>query len=1592
MSKLLSLLLCFAMVFSLLALPAQAATAGAVSADGTYTGTGAGRNGDITLSVTIADGKITQIENVSNEETPKYWADAVKLFDSIIAANGTDGVDAVSGATLSSNGILAAVDDALAKASSELAGSGTEADPYVISSAAQLQAFAAAVDGGNTYAGQYVALGADIDLSGIANWNPIGAEAKSDTCLDKLFGGTFDGRDHTVSGLKIQVTDAASESNVGLFSTLGNTAVVKDLHLTDADIDLTSTTDSVQVRAGILAGDTVGAAADAGGNRSHDSIGARVDGCSATGTVDVTGQNGMAWAAGLIGRSQIGTCITNCWTDAALRAESLGGTKSAYAGGITGHTGNYAVLANCAAFGTAYASSPKSTNFGGQAGGIVGMSAAKQYNTYAVGDATVGNGGVKHTWVGVLAGEVTSSGMSKDSSGSYTAYPEQGAFRLANYFASDAVLKVETYSGDTLAETKTVEPTVDRGFSPTMTSVDKAMTSTAMTKADMAAAAFADTLSGNIPEINAVLAAYGITGVALREWQLDGGRVLPTGDVWVSGEIDAGIFASGDGTQASPYLIRTADQLRAFAGSLNNKINYAGKYVALDADIDVSDAAWTPIGGSEWAFAGTFDGQGHTISGLTVGSADAPRALDGDNLFIGLFGVLEKTAVVRNVVLKNVAFYTSYEATAYVGGVAGYLNGSGEKNVYTGAVVDGCSVSGTISHTSAKGNQFVGGIAGMQYKGAVINSASFADLSCTVLSGDLAEVGGLVGLNNRGLVANSYADCTVYGSGSRENGNEGMAVVSTLVACNAGMVANCYGSGDTTTKEYSTYVGMASGWVTGIGKTYLCWYDLDSTMLIGKDTSTPQLVKPVESIGTKVSSGVNDEGDQYTGGLVDRMTGYDAAGYAAIAAALNANFAAFPADIAAYGLPADALKTWVYDADAKLVVPGADAASVTYVQPECEKVVKPETKLLDGIWYGRDADKTTVVKITVADGKVTETVVVSGESSGAAYDAAVEKAEYKATYGDISTYDAADPTRFAGGTGTQDDPYRIATEAQLRYLAESINADVDWCGAYFLQTADITLSGEWLPIGWALNGEVNGKKTAICAYPFRGNYDGGDHTISGLRIGSKDAPADQMASGLFGLTAGELSTNNLPADERMVTLKNIHLDGIAIYVATRYETFTGGLVGSAQNGIYIDNCSVTGVMDVTTSESFARAGGLAASVLRGAVTNSWTNVDITAVTDTNHVYAGGLYGMDNRATTVNCYTLGSVTGNSTNNNKVHIGGLVGQAGGVHINCYAAGDVVSLKTTTDVGALNGRSAGIAVDYNCYFNSEALQKQGDTVNTPAVAVGVNANDSAMLKNVSGKTKAELGSEEFARLLNDNAGAEQMAAVVAEVNAYLETLQDRGFVHNNYYTGNALLTWRAQDGVVGFFAEPAPEPEMPFDDVAEGSWYYDDVAYVFGKGLMVGTGSDHFSPAVSTTRGMVVTTLYCMENEPAVTGTCPFADVASGSYCENAVTWAAANGIVSGYSAAAFGPDDEITREQLATMLYEYAKYKGYDVTKAADLSGFADQGSVSGFAAGPMQWAVAQELIVGVGGNAIAPKATATRAELAAVLHRFCEAFA
>ena len=1406
--KILSILLMMAMIVSMFPASAFAGTVDNSYTPGTYTGEAQGLKGKVNVSVTLAEDNgnvvISDITATRGSETESYWNMAIGILDKIKANNGTDNVDAKTGATVSTQAIIDATEKALAKAASTLSGSGTEKAPYVIANAGQLAAFAAAVDGGESYDGKYVALGDDIDLSDVSSWNPIGDESGT----VNIFNGTFDGKGHTISKLKIDANVTEGESNYGLFSTLGNKAVVKNLNITDAAIAVENTgtygTSTEKVRAGIVAGETVKAATSA-----HNSIGTRIDSCSATGSVSaVSTKDKMTFAGGIVGMGDIGTAITNCWTDASVRAVANPvSNKNSMAGGIIGSSGNYVVIANCATFGDVYAASPSSTNFGGMAGGIVGMMAGKQYNVYATGNITIGNGGItKHSWIGALDGQVTKSGMVTENT-----YPEQGAFRLGGYYASDAELKVEVYknNGAELDKTENITPVVDRGTS-SQTPVDKAMISTAKTKTEMADAAFAETLNGNIKDINGILAAYGIDGVSLREWKLSGNRVLPTGNVWVSGEIDASMFESGDGTESSPYIIKTEKQLRDFAGSLNDKIDYTDKFVVLGGNIELSSEEWKPVGRSDYLFNGTFDGQGYTVSGMTLGSAEKPFALDKENLYIGFFGVLGPQSVVKNLNLTKVAFYTTFGATAYVGGIAGVMQGSRTNNNFTGAVIDGCSVSGTLSLKGDKGNQFVGGITGMQYKGAVINSAAKVNASGVVMAGDLAEVGGLVGLNNRGLVANCRSDSEVYGSGSREDGNEGMAVVSNLVACNAGMLVNCYGSGDVTTKEHSVYAGMVSGWVTGIGKSYNCWYDLDSTMVVGKDTDNPLTVNPVESIGTKVASGVNDEGDAYTGGLVDKMTGYNSESYSALAGELNNTFAAFPADITVYGLKDDALKNWTY-ADGTVTF-GTDNGTVNYVQPDCEKVEKPELKLNDGTWYGRDNDKKSVVKIAVEDGEITETTVISGETSGDSYNAAVEKAKYKATYGDFSHYEKADAGKFAGGSGTAEDPYRISNEAQLRYLSYSINADVNWSDTYFVQTADITLTGgDWQPIGWALNGEVNGQKTPICAYPFKGNFDGGDYTIRGLVIGTAAKPADQMTSGLFGLTAGTLSTNEKVSEsDKVVHLSNIHLENIDINAETRYETFTGGLVGSGQTGIFIDNCSVTGKINVTTSESFARAGGLSASVLRGAVTNSWADVDINAVTDTNHVYAGGLYGMDNRVTTINCYALGNVKGNSTNNNKVHIGGLAGQAGGIHINCYATGDVVSLKTTTDVGILNGRSGGITIDYNCYYNSEAVLKQGDTVESPVKGIGVVTTNATAI-NVEGKTKAELSGSEFAVLLNSNITDSNMKEIFAAVDDVLAAQAGRDFVQQNYYEGNKLSGWTVKNGAVTF-GENQSQPSVP------------------------------------------------------------------------------------------------------------------------------------------------------------------------------------
>ena len=183
--------------------------------------------------------------------------------------------------------------------------------------------------------------------------------------------------------------------------------------------------------------------------------------------------------------------------------------------------------------------------------------------------------------------------------------------------------------------------------------------------------------------------------------------------------------------------------------------------------------------------------------------------------------------------------------------------------------------------------------------------------------------------------------------------------------------------------------------------------------------------------------------------------------------------------------------------------------------------------------------------------------------------------------------------------------------------------------------------------------------------------------------------------------------------------------------------------------------------------------------------------------------------------------------------------------------------------------------------------------------------------------------------------------------------------------------------------------PPLNLPFTDVQEGDWFYDAVAYAYTNELFNGTSATTFSPNGTMTRSMLVTVLWRMEGAPTANSANPFADVAAGTWYTDAVVWANDAGIVNGTSATTFDPDGSVTREQIATILYRYAKIKGWDISGASSLGTFLDGAQVSDWAARAMEWTYAEGLITGKNGGRLDPQGQASRAEVATILMRLLE---
>ena len=213
------------------------------------------------------------------------------------------------------------------------------------------------------------------------------------------------------------------------------------------------------------------------------------------------------------------------------------------------------------------------------------------------------------------------------------------------------------------------------------------------------------------------------------------------------------------------------------------------------------------------------------------------------------------------------------------------------------------------------------------------------------------------------------------------------------------------------------------------------------------------------------------------------------------------------------------------------------------------------------------------------------------------------------------------------------------------------------------------------------------------------------------------------------------------------------------------------------------------------------------------------------------------------------------------------------------------------------------------------------------------------------------------------------------------------------SDYLVGN--LVWNPVTGEVGTPSTPGggtpsepEEPTWPFTDVTEGDdWFYDAVAYVYENGIMAGTGETVFEPTMELDRAMAAQLFYNLEGKPAVTGDSTFTDVTSGHWAVDAITWAAENEVVAGIGEGLYDPDSNVTREQFAQMLYNYAKYKGYDLTATGDLTQFPDAGSISSWAETALSWANGKGLINGHENGTIDPKGSTIRAQAASIMANF-----
>ena len=611
-----------------------------------------------------------------------------------------------------------------------------------------------------------------------------------------------------------------------------------------------------------------------------------------------------------------------------------------------------------------------------------------------------------------------------------------------------------------------------------------------------------------------------------------------------------------------------------------------------------------------------------------------------------------------------------------------------------------------------------------------------------------------------------------------------------------------------------------------------------------------------------------------------------------------------------------------------------------------------------------------------------------------------------------SAWDGSIATAFAGGSGTESDPYQIADGAQLAYLASEVNKGQPYENACFILTADIDLGNhDWTPIGNSFSDALFGGTDYRI---FAGNFDGKGYTISNVSIGSETTLFESDVFGLFGATAGKISNLNLDTvsihgiakiaktawGDAVVgfagglvgssggSIENCHVTGLAMDMSAPSNVrraaayWIGGLVGALDGTQLINECSVSG--SITEKAGKGSIGGLIGELGKAAkITYSRSNVTVNVKADSyGGADVGGFIGKGNGKTDAetvirNCYATGNVTGGA------YTGGFAGGLWGLNIkNCYASGNVSQAAATmaSFVGTDASDSAYYGSITNCFTTGSvtgsspfqyAFAEQSSATKRSEITNCYFAVENLGIKNqnesATEKPQEEMKTEDFAAALNNGDNSNGWSFVNGQVlcgaepadYSAVETAMAAIPTDLTVYTDESVAALNtAVDGVV---RGKAFVSQANVDAMAQA--IEDAIAALQYK------GADYtkFIGAIAAFVKKVETS--------------PFSDVSTSAYYYEAVKWAQEKGITGGIGNGLFGPNQPCTRAQIVTFLWRAA---GSPVVNYAMNMSDVPEGS---YYAEAVRWALSEGITTGTTENTFSPDSECTRAQAVAFLFRY-----